>query len=312
MRLRYRAPPGPVIDLQASRLDVGINGIYLDTLSLGQSPAQRGWLSRLFSMGAWSAAAAPAAATVGIPVYDVFGVNEMQFYFDARPMHRGECEGIPQDLQMSVDPDSTIDLRRGHRFAEMPNLAFFVNSGFPFTRMADLSETAVVLPDRPSGVEVSAYLDMLGRFGALTGYPAIHVAVVRPDGLAAVADRDLLVMSTLSRLGKAADLLHGSAVGLDNGRLTISVSDPLDSVRRLFDDRPGRERRDRATATLQTGLSETGAVLVGGQSPLHAGRSVVAMLASAPQALEAVVASMRTASRRSKSRATSRCWRPTT
>ena len=99
LRLRYRAPPGPVIDLQPSRLDVGINGIYLDTLSLGQSPAQRGWLSRLFSMGAWSAAAAPAAATVGIPVYDVFGVNEMQFYFDARPMHRGECEGIPQDLQ---------------------------------------------------------------------------------------------------------------------------------------------------------------------------------------------------------------------
>ena len=34
-------------------------------------------------------------------------------------------------------------------------------------------------------------------------------------------------------------------------------------------------------------------MLVGGQSPLHAGRSVVAMLASAPQALEAVVASMR-------------------
>jgi cellulose synthase (UDP-forming) len=215
----------------------------------------------------------------------------MQFYFDARPLHRGECEGIPQDLHMAVDPDSTIDLSRSHRFAELPNLAFFVNSGFPFTRMADLSETAVVLPDRPSGVEVSAFLAMMGRFGALTGYPAIRVAVVRPDGVAGVADRDLLVMGTLQRLGRAADLLRGSAVALENGRLTISVSDPLDSVRRLFDDRPGRER-DRATATLQAGVSETTAMLIGGQSPLHSGRSVVAMAAAAPQALDGVVASL--------------------
>jgi cellulose synthase (UDP-forming) len=174
----------------------------------------------------------------------------------------------------------------------MPNLAFFVNSGFPFTRMADLSETAVVLPDRPSSVEVSAYLAMMGRFGALSGFPAIRVAVVRPDGLAAVADRDLLVMGTIQRLGAAADLLHGSAVSLANGRLSITVTDPLDSVRRLFDDRPGKER-DRATTTLGSGISETTAVLVGGESPLHSGRSVVAILATAPQALDGVVASLR-------------------
>ena len=288
MKLRYRAPPGPVIDLRPSRLDVNINGIYLDTLSLAPAGAGDGWFSRLFSFGSAQA----AGARIGVPAYDVFGSNEFRFYFDARPLHRGECAAIPQDLRMSVDPDSTIDLSSGHRFAQMPNLAFFVNSGFPFTRMADLSETAVVLPDRPSGVEVSAFLDMMGRFGALTGYPVIRVAVVRPDGVSAVADRDLLVMGTLQRLGAAGELLRGSAVALDNGKLSISVSDPLDSVRRLFDDRPGQER-DRATATLANGISETAAVLVGGQSPLRSGRSVVAVMAAAPQALEGVVASLR-------------------
>jgi cellulose synthase (UDP-forming) len=288
VKLRYRAPPGPIIDLQPSRLDVGINGIYLDTLSLAAPEQRDDWFSRWFSFGAAQA----SAARVAVPVYDVFGANEMQFYFDARPLHRGDCVAIPQDLRMSVDPDSTIDLSAGHRFTEMPNLAFFVNSGFPFTRMADLSETAVVLPDRPSGVEISAFLGMMGRFGALTGFPAVHVAVTRPDGLAAVADRDLLLMGTMQRLGAGADLLRGSAVALNNGRLSLSISDPLDSVRRVFDDRPGAER-DRAAATLGAGISESTAVLVGGQSPLRAGRSVVAVMAASPQALDGVIGSLR-------------------
>jgi cellulose synthase (UDP-forming) len=289
LRLRYRAPPAPIIDLQPSRLDVGINGSYLDTLSLASVSPNDSWFHRLLS---FAFAQQPASARVGVPVYDVFGANELQFFFDARPLHRGDCVGIPQDLRMSVDPDSTIDLSAGYRFTELPNLAFFVNSGFPFTRYADLAEAAIVLPDRPSSVEVSAYLDMMGRFGALTGYPAVRVAVVRPDGIASVADRDLLVIGTLQRLGKAAELLSGSGVALRDGRFTVSVSDPLESVRRIFDDRPGKER-DRAAATLAAGVSETTAVLVGGQSPLRSGRSVVAIAAAAPQALEGVVAILR-------------------
>ena len=288
MSLRYRAPPGPIIDVAPSRLDVGINGIYLDTLSLAPDSARDNWLSRACS----TSARRQPTARVGVPVYDVFGQNDLQFFFDARPLHRGDCVAIPDDLRMAVDPDSTIDLSRAYRFTELPNLAFFVSSGFPFTRMADLSETAVVLPDRPSSVEVSAYLDLMGRFGSLTGYPAVHVAVVRPGEAGTVADRDLLLMGTIQRLQGAADLLRGSAVALSGKGLSISFSDPLDSIRRIFDDRPGAER-DRATATLASGLSETTAALVGGQSPLKSGRSLVAILASAPQALDGTVAAFR-------------------
>jgi cellulose synthase (UDP-forming) len=288
LNLRYRSPPGPIIDLQPSRLDVGINGFYLDTLSLAQADQAGGWLSRLFAQ----LGGRPSAAHIGVPVYDVFGSNDLQFFFDSRPLHRGDCTAVPQDLRMSVDPDSTIDLGAGHRFAELPNLAFFVNSGFPFTRMADLSETAIVLPERPSAGELSAFLDMMGRFGAITGYPAIRAMVLRPEGLTAAADRDVLMLGTLQRMQPAAELLNGSAVRMDGARLLISVSDPLDSVRRLFDDRPGAER-DRAAATLSAGMSERTAVLVGGESPMRSGRSVVAVLASAPPALEGAVASLR-------------------
>jgi cellulose synthase (UDP-forming) len=287
MRLRYRAPAAPIIDLAPSRMDVGINGVYLDTLSLASQSAQDFWLWRLLGLSGGH-----PSARVGVPYYDVFGSNDLQFFFDARPLHRGECVAVPDDLHMAVDPDSTIDLSAGYRFTQLPNLAYFVNSGFPFTRMADLADTAAVVSDRPTSVEISAFLDMMGRFGALTGFPVVHMAVVRAGEVASVADRDLLVIGTMQRLQGAADLLKGSAVAMAGNRLTISFSDPLDSVRRIFNDRPGAER-DRAAATLATGISESTAVLIGGENPMHPHRSVVAILASAPQALDGVVASLR-------------------
>jgi cellulose synthase (UDP-forming) len=54
----------------------------------------------------------------------------------------------------------------------LPNLSFFASSGFPYTRMADLSGTAVVLPERPNAVEISAFLELVGRLSSQVGHPA--------------------------------------------------------------------------------------------------------------------------------------------
>ncbi|EGC98290.1 cellulose synthase regulator protein, partial [Burkholderia sp. TJI49] len=73
------------------------------------------------------------------------------------------------------------------------------NSGFPFTRFADLSQTAVVMPDRPSPQELEAYLTMLGHMGEWTGFPALRVQVVRAGEVAALAGgKDLLVIDGAS------------------------------------------------------------------------------------------------------------------
>ena len=233
-----------------------------------------------------------ADAHVDIPTYDIFGNNDLQFYFDARPLHRGDCVAIPNDLRMSIDPDSTVDLSRGYRFTPMPNLAFFVNSGFPFTVYADLSQTAVIIPDRPSTVEVSAFLNLMGRIGALTGFPVVRMLVVRPDGVAAVADRDLLMIGTMQRLQGAAELFRNAPVRMDGSRLNVALSGPLDSVRRIFGDRADVDR-ERATTTLSAGLTEGTAALIGSESPLKSGRSMVAIVAAAPQGLEGVITTFR-------------------
>jgi len=286
--VRYRAPNGPILDLAPSRLDVGINGIYLNTFSLAGGDRTTSWLQRLLN----ASGPQDARAHVDVPTYDVFGYNDLQFFFDARPLHRGDCVAIPDDLRMGVDPDSTIDLSRGYRFAEMPNLQFFVNSGFPFTRMADFSETAVVLPDRPSAVEITAYLNLMGRIGSLTGYPPVRMAVTRPDGVGAFADRDILVMGTLQRLPGIDNLLANAPVTAQGNRMALRLPDTLESLRRVFVDRNAAERT-RAASSLQSGIADGTTVMVGGESPLSRGRSLVALLAGSPQALEATVASMK-------------------
>ena len=263
--VRFRAPPGPIIDVSASRLDLAINGQYLRSYPLATPDPSWGWIAR--KIGLDPSFQDHAAA---IPPYDVFGRNELQLSFDARPIHRGDCVAIPGDIPMSVDPDSTIDLSRAYRFTEMPNLAFLVNSGFPFTRMADLSETAIILPDRPSPTEISAYLGLMGYIGSLTGYPVLRATVIRPEGLDSAGDCDLLLMGTLAHLGRAADLLRDAPVHVDGGRVDVALSSPLASVRRLFGDHSGDDRARLATE-LSANPGEDSAILIGTASPLHAG-----------------------------------------
>ncbi len=283
MALRYRAPPGPVEDLRVSRLDVGINDLYLASLPLAADGSREGsWFSRLFNLGT----RAPAAR-VDVPNYDVFGQNALQFFFDTRPLHRGDCVAIPRDIRMAVDPDSTIDLSRAYRFAELPNLAYFVSSGFPFTRYADLSDTAVVLPSQPNREELQAFLDLIGRIGSLTGYPAIRMAVARPEGVPAVSNRNLLVIGNTSHLGSAAGLFRNSPFVLNGNRLTIRINNSLDSIRRLFGD-SRRLDRDRAAA-LDAAAATGPSAIIGTQSPFDSSRSVVALLGNTPMAIDRLV-----------------------
>ncbi len=285
--LRYRAPPGPVIDVAPSRLDVGVNGIYLNTFSLAPNETRGTWFSRLLDTRPQR-----LEARVNLPIYNVFGSNELQFYFDAQPLHRGDCVAIPTDLRMSVDPDSTIDLSRGYRFAQMPNLQYFVNSGFPFTRMADFSETAVVVPERPSGSELTAYLNLMGRLGALSGYPPVRMAVVRPNQTNTVAGRDMLVVGTMEHLQGANDLLAKGPLRFSGNKMTVAVPTTLETVRRIFGDH-GDAERQRLAAGLQAVTTDTTTVLVGAESPLASDRSVVAILAARSDVLEGVVSNLR-------------------
>ena len=103
---------------------------------------------------------------------------QLRYMFDY--IKQGQCNDIIIDnMRGAIDPESTLDLSGYDHFIAMPNLGVFKDSGFPFTRMADLSQTAVVLPDDAGVADLNAYLTLLGRFGQSTGYPATRLLAYR-------------------------------------------------------------------------------------------------------------------------------------
>lgn len=284
--VRFRAPPGPILDLSVSRLDVGINNLYLTSFPFALD-SSRGLFGRLFDIFRPS-----RVYQADIPPYYVFGENKLQFFFDARPLVRGRCVAVPQDLRMVISPDSTLNLTSAYHFTQLPNLAFFVGSGFPFTRMADLSDTAVVLPPHPAAAEMTAYLDVMGRMGSITGYPALRVSVVHPDGLARVAKKNLLVIGSVGDLGGAEQLFSKSPIQLAQGRIAVDVTNDMDSIRRIFDNSLA-EARDKAATRISQAPAADAAYLIGTESPLADSRSVVALVGGSPAGLSRLVLAMR-------------------
>ncbi|MFC7542217.1 cellulose biosynthesis cyclic di-GMP-binding regulatory protein BcsB [Siccirubricoccus deserti] len=291
VELSFRPPPGPVIDTSVSRLDIALSGTYLRSLPL--RAALPAWpISELAGWFGWPRERETASAS--LPPFLLSGGNELQLRFDMRPLNRGECGAVPGDINASIDPDSNIDISGAHRFAVLPNLALFSNAGFPFTRLADLSETAVVLPERPQPAEISAMLDLLGRMAAIVGHPASGIMVTGPAGMREVADRDLILLGTLGRHAGLSQLLRDSApVRLEGNRMTLALPSRLLVLGRLF---PGGsaavEERARATTRLDAPAEGFGA-LIGFESPLRAGRSVVVLTGAAPAGVEAMAAALR-------------------
>ncbi|WP_458095394.1 UDP-forming cellulose synthase catalytic subunit [Roseomonas sp. WA12] len=287
--LRFRGPNGQAVDVGASRLDVLVSENFLKSLPLGSG--ERIWPLNLLT-GWLFPDSAVRTGRVMVPTYYLFGREELQMRFDMRPLNRGECTAVPGDIRATVDPDSTIDVSRAWRYARLPSLGLFASAGFPFTRMADLSGTAAVLPERPNTVEAAAFLDLIGRFAAQVGHPATGLSVVFPSGLQSVAGQDLLVMGTMGRQPAATTLLRDSPMQVQNDRLAISAPDALADIRALFLDRPGSDELTRASTALSE-LGEGASVLVGTESPLTSGKSVVAILGATPAALSGVVAALR-------------------
>ena len=79
----------------------------------------------------------------------------------------------------------------------MPDLRAFANAGFPFSRMADLSESIVVMPKAPNEGQVTTLLDTIATVGAQTGLPAINVTLTDDGSQIQNKDADIMVIGTI-------------------------------------------------------------------------------------------------------------------
>lgn len=180
----------------------------------------------------------------------------------------------------TIDGESTIDFSGVSHYLPLPDLAAFANAGFPFTRVADLGETAVVMPDVAGSHEIAAYLGLMGRMGESTGYPARLVTVVRPRGLQSVADRELIVIGTAAN----QPLLRDWSRHLPFTVGATTAPPPAPEWWRWLSNFWQRDRHE-PHGTLNFATTGADAALVGFESPLTPGRSVVALIGSRSEAL---------------------------
>ncbi len=217
-----------------------------------------------------------------VPPFNVFGQNRLQFFYDLHPRVDDPCaEALPAELRAAIDPTSFIDFTGVHRYTRMPNLAFLAQAGFPFSRMADLSETAVVMPDKMTAPVIQAVLNVLGTIGARTGYPATGIKLIGARDVQQVADRDLLVVGTYDD----QPLFHqwqGASPVIISGkvaRVSLKPARMLTAGFDLFQD------EHTSPDIVSTPVSVTAGILSSFRSPLKKERTVVAMMGPTAESL---------------------------
>jgi hypothetical protein len=281
INLRYRYTPPAVVD--ESTLSVSINNQFIQAFRLFGSQ-QTGEKNRL-SLPLIHDTIATSSDEVRIPAFQVGSDNQLQFQFAFGYAKDGKCRADTLDLtRAAIDPDSTIDLTGFPHYTAMPNLAYFANAGYPFTKYADLAETVVIMPDTPAVQDVEVFLSSLGHLGRATGLPGMRFKISKASEINESGNADLLIIGS----GSANKLLGGWSQALPN---------IIDGSKRLF--KPmiqndlglanwfGVDKPDLKLFVGEGNLSTDGplAAWLGFQSPLKSGRSVIALTASNHDAL---------------------------
>ncbi len=237
-------------------------------------------------------ASAVLETVVPIPVTDLRPFsNTIKLNFVFQSGKDGHCEAAPPaNLQGAILKESYLDISGIPHWTALPNLELFANAGYPFTRKADLADTAVVLPDQPTPAELEMFVTLMGHFGAQTGYPTLNVTVTNAAGMSTDGTKDYLMLGTVDDQPALKTLDHSLPVGVDAGGLRIRDTGGLfDRV--AWWRRHGVDSAD--AGQLNTAGDLPDALIEGIEWPRGSSRSVVLVLlrdqAAIPNLLSALL-----------------------
>ncbi|MGO8758431.1 MAG: UDP-forming cellulose synthase catalytic subunit [Terracidiphilus sp.] len=257
---RYNSIPiGPISSLQ----------VRIDNAFLGSTPLVPG-----------QDASRATQTDVPVPVVNLRPFsNSLSFDFTFQVHKQQNCQDTtPIDLQGAILRDSHLDLRGYPHWAAMPNLELFANAGFPFTRLADLSETTVLLPPAPTEQEIETFVTLMAHFGRQTGFPGLRVTVSGPDALRNGAATDFLIIGAGDDQPAFDKLGTRLPVSLHSGQ--IQVRDTQGLLIGLLHNAWWKVRSAEHTESGELAARGTpDAVIEGIQSPFDLGgsRSIVAI-----------------------------------
>lgn len=271
MDLKYRYTMPPVKD--SSRMDISLNDQFLQSFNLNSTQDVNKLMLRLPVLQGLL----DGKNDVSIPALRLGAMNQLRFDFQyMNPMPGGSVDNCvtfqPVQNHVVIGDDSTIDFSNYYHFLPMPDLRTFANAGFPFTRMADLSDTVIVMPKQPSEAQVSTLLNAVGVIGGQTGLAGSKMTIADDGSKIQDQDADLLLIGSIPQ--KLKDDKHIDLL-VDATQSWVKTPMRHTDLPSIYLDEDDRQ------AGVQTGITSSGpmAAVVGFESPYHKQRSVVALLA---------------------------------
>ena len=278
MNLNYRYTMPPIKD--SSRMDISLNDRFLQSFSLNSSQDVNKLILRLPVLQGLL----DGKTEVTIPALRLGAMNQLRFDFQyMNPMPGGSIDNCitfqPVQNHVVIGDDSTIDFSKYYHFMAMPDLRVFANAGFPYSRMADLADTLVVVPKSPTEGQVATLLETAGGIGAQTGLAAINLRMTDDGGQIKDKDADLLLIGSIPQALK------------DDTKINLLVEATKSWVKmpmRHYDLASIYPDTEARTPNTRTDVTSTGpmAAIIGFQSPYNDQRSVVALLADSPRGNE--------------------------
>lgn len=211
---------------------------------------------------------------VYLPVAAIFPRNTLsvEFSFGKAQVRNG---GSRQPVA-SVLKSSELMIKGLPHFSAMPRLDTFANTGFPFTRLADLSESTVVLPPSPHAEDLSLYLTMVGFMGSQTGYPALRLTVARGRETSLADNKNLLIIGAVDKQPLLADFSGHMSVQSEGDHFRVSDRLGLGTILSKIPWLASARQRRLLDMLLQSEAPVDG-IVQGFVSPVHPDRSVVAV-----------------------------------
>jgi cellulose synthase (UDP-forming) len=198
--------------------------------------------------------------------------NTLLFNFDFMPSPSNSATRAA--LQGAILRDSSLDIRGVDHWARLPDLELFANAGFPFTQLADLGRTVVVLPVQPSKQEMVLFLQLMGHCGTQTGYPALRVQVAGPGDVVQDA-YDYLVLGTVANQPAFSALEENLPVLFDG--TSIHLQEQTNYITRFQQMWHRLINGSNSEPQINSDTSMPSAIVEGIESPYSHGRSLVVL-----------------------------------
>ncbi|HEX4880414.1 MAG TPA: cellulose biosynthesis cyclic di-GMP-binding regulatory protein BcsB [Limnobacter sp.] len=283
LKYRYTAPSR----WNDSLLNIEINSALIQSFRL--APRTEQGQNRL-GINLLGQAELSSEEALQIPAFRVGGTNELAFGFAFMPEGERNCSGVGQPARGAIDPESTLDFSDLPHYTQMPNLAAFANGGYPFSIMADMSDTAVVLPAQPTALEVRAFLNVMGLFGQWTGLPANRVTLLMSDNPTEIGSKNWLALGTSDRLTWLNQSDMNLPMVLSNTERSMGMPQAVQWLKGLWQTDQETGPDELARALIQTAGS-LGAIL-GFESHLQDQKAGIVITGTDQDSFERAVAAM--------------------